>query len=89
MPTIAESGLAGFDSWTWFGVFGPVNTPRAVVDRVNAEMNRIVADPAVRERFAQLGFEATGGTPAEFAAVVKSEAQRWSKVIRDANVKPE
>ncbi len=89
VPTIAESGLAGFDSWTWFGVFGPVNTPRAVVDRVNAEMNRIVADPAVRERFAQLGFEATGGTPAEFAAVVKSEAQRWSKVIRDANVKPE
>ena len=89
LPTIAESGLPGFDSWTWFGIFGPANTPRAVVERVNHEVNRIVADPAVRERFAQLGFETTGGTPAEFAAVVQSEAAKWSKVIRDANVKPE
>jgi tripartite-type tricarboxylate transporter receptor subunit TctC len=52
-------------------------------------MNRILADPAVRERFHTLGFEITGGTPAEFTAVIQSEAQRWSKVIRDANVKPE
>jgi tripartite-type tricarboxylate transporter receptor subunit TctC len=89
IPTIAESGLPGFDSWNWFGIFGPAGTPRAVVDRVNGEMNRILADPAVRERFSQLGFEITGSTPAEFAAVVLSEAQKWSKVIRDANVKPE
>jgi tripartite-type tricarboxylate transporter receptor subunit TctC len=89
IPTIAESGLPGFDSWNWFGVFGPAGTPRVVVDRVNAEINRIVKDPAVKERFAQLGFEVAGGTPAEFAAVVASEAQKWSKVIRDANVKPE
>ena len=89
VPTISESGLAGFDSWNWFGVFGPAGTPRGVVERVNNEMNRIVTDPAVRERFAQLGFETTGGTPAEFAVVVQAEAQKWSKVIRDANVKPE
>ena len=89
MPTMSESGLPGFDSWTWFGIFGPAGTPQAVVDRVNSEVNRIVADPAVRERFAQLGFETTGGTPAQFAALVESETAKWSKVIREANVKPE
>jgi tripartite-type tricarboxylate transporter receptor subunit TctC len=89
LPTVSESGLPGFDSSNWFGVFGPAGTPRAVVDRVNAELNRIMADPAMRERFAQLGFETTGGTPAEFAAVVQNEARKWSQVIREANVKPE
>ena len=89
IPTLSESGLPGFDSWTWFGIFGPAGTPRAVVDRVNAELNRIVNDPAVRERLAQLGFDTAGGSPAQFAAIVESEARKWSKVIRDANVKPE
>ena len=89
IPTVDESGLPGFDSWNWFGVFGPAGTPRAVVERMNAEINRIIADAAVRGRFHGLGFETTGGTPAEFAAVMQSESQRWSKVIRDANVKPE
>jgi tripartite-type tricarboxylate transporter receptor subunit TctC len=89
IPTIDESGLPGFDSWNWFGVFGPANLPRPIVDRLNAEMNRILADAAVRERFHGLGFEVTGGSPAEFVAVVASESQRWSRVIREANVKPE
>jgi tripartite-type tricarboxylate transporter receptor subunit TctC len=89
IPTVSESGLPGFESWNYFGIFGPAGTPRAVVERVNNEMNRILADPAVRERFYTLGFEITGGTPAEFTAVMTSEAQKWSKVIRDANVKPE
>jgi len=89
IPTVAESGLPGFDSWNWFGIFGPAGTPKAVVDRVNAEVNKLLADPAIKDRFAQLGFESTGGTPTEFASVVQSEAQKWSKVIRDSNVKPE
>jgi tripartite-type tricarboxylate transporter receptor subunit TctC len=89
LPTISESGLPGFDSWNWFGVFGPAGTPAAVVERLNAEMNRIISDPAIKERFSQLGFETTGGTPADFAAVVQSEARKWSRVIREANVKPE
>jgi tripartite-type tricarboxylate transporter receptor subunit TctC len=89
IPTIDESGLPGFDSWNWFGIFGPAGTPRAVVERLNTEMNRILADAAVRERFYGLGFEVTGGTPAEFLAVMQSESQRWSKVIREANVKAE
>jgi len=89
IPTVSESGLPGFDSWNWFGVFGPAGTPPAVVERVNAELNRLVGDAAIKERFAQLGFETTGGTPADFAAVVQSEARKWSQVIREANVKPE
>jgi tripartite-type tricarboxylate transporter receptor subunit TctC len=89
IPTVSESGLAGFDSWNYFGIFAPAGTPRQVVERVNTEMNRILADPAIKERFHQLGFEITGGSPADFVAVIASESAKWSKVIRDANVKPE
>jgi tripartite-type tricarboxylate transporter receptor subunit TctC len=87
IPTVDESGLPGFDSWNYFGVFGPAGLPPAVVQRVNAEMNRILADPATRERFLTLGFEVTGGTPQQFAEVVASESRRWGRVIRDANIK--
>jgi tripartite-type tricarboxylate transporter receptor subunit TctC len=89
IPTVAESGLPGFESSNWFGIFGPANTPKAVVERVNAETNRIITDPAIRERFHTLGFETRGGTPRDLADIQRSEAQKWSKVIRDANVKPE
>ena len=87
MPTIDESGLPGFDSYNWFGIFGPAHLPPAVVERLNTEMNKILHDPAVKAKFSQLGFEVTGGTPAEFAQVVQREGQRWSKVIHDAHVK--
>ena len=89
IPTIDESGLPGFDSWNYFGIFGPAGMPPPVVQRVNAEMNKILADPGVKERFKQLGFEITGGTPQQFAEVMASESRRWGKVIRDANIKPE
>ena len=89
IPTVAEAGLPGFHSSVWFGVLAPAGTPQAVVDRVNAEMNRILADAAIRERFATLGFESAGGSPADFVAVIATESAKWSKVIRDANVKPE
>lgn len=89
IPTVDESGLPGFDSWNYFGVFGPASLPPAIVQRLNAEMNKVLADPAIKARFLTLGFEITGGTPAEFAAVVESESRRWAKVIRDANLKVE
>ena len=89
VPTVAESGLPGFESWVYFGIFGPAGTPRAVVERVNAEMNRIIADPVIQERFHSLGFESNGGTPADFAAVMGAESAKWAKVIREANVKAE
>jgi tripartite-type tricarboxylate transporter receptor subunit TctC len=89
IPTVSESGLPGFDSTNWFGVFGPAGLPKAIVDRVDAELNRILSDPAIKERFHTLGFEITGGHPADLAKIMRSEAEKWSKVIRDANVKPE
>jgi tripartite-type tricarboxylate transporter receptor subunit TctC len=89
VPTMSEAGLIGFESVTWFGVFGPAGTPKAVVERLNMEVNKVLADPAIRERFATLGFEPAGGTPAEFAAVVQRDAAKWSKVIKDANVRAE
>lgn len=87
IPTVDESGLPGFDSWNYFGIWGPAGLPAAVVQRVNGEMNRILADPAVKERFLSLGFEITGGTPQQFTEVIASESRRWGNVIRDANIK--
>lgn len=89
IPTVAESGLPGFESVTWFGIFGPAGTPKAVVDRMNAEVNKALQDPDVLARFAQLGFDPAGGSPVDFAAVVKRDADKWSRVIKDANVKAE
>lgn len=89
IPTVAESGLPGFDSTNWFGVFGPAAVPRAVADRIDTELNRILRDPAIKERFHTLGFEITGGHGSDLAAVMRSEARKWSRVIQDANVKAE
>lgn len=89
VPTVAESGLPGFKSVVWFGLLGPAGTPKAVVDRVNAEMNRALQLPDVKDRFSQLGFEPAGGSPADFAQVIQDDATAWQKVIRDAKVRPE
>jgi tripartite-type tricarboxylate transporter receptor subunit TctC len=89
IPTVAESGLPGFESRVWFGVFGPPGLPRDMAERFDAVLNRILADTAVRERFRTLGFEVTGGNAAALAAVMQDDARKWSKVIRDANVKAE
>jgi len=86
VPTVAESGLPGFQSVTWFGILGPANTPRAVVERMNAEMNKALLLPEIQARFAQMGFEPAGGTAAEFAQTIQRDADKWSKVIRDAGV---
>ncbi len=89
LPTISESGLPGFESYNWFGVFGPAALPQPIVDRMNAEMNRVLQDPAVRARFAQLGFEPAGGTPAQFAVMMRKETAKWRKVIEEAHAKAE
>jgi tripartite-type tricarboxylate transporter receptor subunit TctC len=89
IPTVAESGLPGFQSVTWFGVLGPANTPRAVVERMNAEVNKALLLPEIQARFAQMGFEPAGGTAAEFAQTIQRDSQKWSKVIKDAGVRAE
>ena len=89
LPTVSEAGLPGFQSVVWFGLLGPAGLPKPVVDRVNAEMNKTLALPDVKARFAQMGFDQAGGNPASFAQVMQRDAEKWSKVIKDAGVKPE
>ena len=87
LPTIAESGVPGFASDTYFGVFAPAGTPRDIVLRLNAEINKILATADFREKLAVLGADPVGGTPEQFAAEIRSESAKWAKVIKDAGVK--
>ncbi|HEX3098482.1 MAG TPA: tripartite tricarboxylate transporter substrate binding protein [Usitatibacter sp.] len=82
LPTVAESGLPGFDISTWFGVFAPGGTPRDVVERLHAEFVKALADPAVRDTMTKLGAEPVGNTPAQFAAYIQSEARKYAEVIK-------
>jgi tripartite-type tricarboxylate transporter receptor subunit TctC len=87
VPTIAESGLPGYEAVSWFGLFAPASTPREVVNRINRDVQRVLADPEFREKFlAPNQFEPVTGTQSEFAAYVKREADKWSKVIKAANI---
>ena len=82
LPTIAESGLPGFDVNTWFGVFAPGATPRAVVERLHDEFVRALNDSGVRAAMVKLGAEPVGNTPAEFAAYIESEAAKYAKLVK-------
>lgn len=88
LPTIAESGVAGYEAATWYGMLAPVGTPKAVVDRLHGEVVKILAGNT-RQRLEAQGFEPAGTRPAEFAAYIKSEIAKWAKVIKDAGIRPE
>ena len=87
LPTVAESGLAGFDINTWFGIFAPAGTPREAIDRLHAEFTRALALPDVRERLVNLGAEPVGNKPAEFAAYIRAEAEKYARVIKASGAK--
>ncbi|MDO8596539.1 MAG: tripartite tricarboxylate transporter substrate binding protein [Sulfuricaulis sp.] len=89
LPTVAEAGVPGFEAATWHGVFVPAGTPTAIVDRLNAEINRMLQLPDVRERLGALGAEIIGGTPQEFSDHIRREIPKWAKVIKDAGVRVE
>jgi len=89
VPTLAEAGARDQESEIIVGVLVPSGTPRDIIERLNREIVAIVALPAVRERLAALGFEPIASTPAEFSTRIQAEIAKWSKVIRDANIKPE
>ncbi|QNP58013.1 Bug family tripartite tricarboxylate transporter substrate binding protein [Paenacidovorax monticola] len=87
LPTMAESGLPGFSSVTWFGVYLPAGAPPALVERVNKAFNKAIQAPEVAESLAKLGVEpAKPTTPARFDAMVKDDSDRWAKVIRDLKI---
>ena len=89
LPTLAESGFPGFEVISWFGLLAPTATPVVIIDKVHAELERIVANADTRERIAQLGLEASVNSPEEFAVVIKTDTAKWAKVIRAANIKAE
>jgi tripartite-type tricarboxylate transporter receptor subunit TctC len=89
VPTIAESGLPGYEFISWNGVHLPAATPRPIVGKLGAELLRIIALPDVKEKMLGLGMDIAGGTPEEFGALVKSDIAKWAKVIREAGIKAE
>jgi len=90
LPTVAESGVPGYEATTWFGLFAPAGTPREIVLKLHAEAQRNLVDPTFREKFlAPQMFEPMTGSPEEFGEYIKAQQQKWAKVIRDANLKIE
>jgi tripartite-type tricarboxylate transporter receptor subunit TctC len=87
IPTLAEGGLTGFELVAWQGVVAPAGLPRAIVDRLAAQIGKLVADSATRDRLTAIALEPLGGsTPDSFAAFVKSEVDRWAVIVRAAGV---
>ena len=87
VPTIAESGYKGFDATTWFGLLVPAKTPPEIVKRLNDEVNKVLKDPDVRAKLASEGGEVLGGSPEQFAALLKADIGRWGKVVKDSGAK--
>ncbi|CFW36077.1 lipoprotein [Bordetella pertussis] len=86
VPTMAESGLPGFESYNWQGIVAPAGTPAPIIARLNAEFNKILKDPEVVKAIADTDSQAGGGTPEEFGAFIKSETEKWAKVIKAGNI---
>lgn len=89
VPTIAESGFPDFNASPWYGIVAPAGTPKAVVDRLGAELRATMATPSVREKFATLGMEPLSNSPAEFAAFIEKETTKWTKVVKLSGAKPD
>lgn len=87
VPTVAESGVPGYDVSVWFGVLAPAGTPRDIVQRLNAEIRKIIATPEVTDRFLKQGVEPRTGTPEQFGALIKAEVYRWANVVKTAGIK--
>jgi len=89
VPTVAESGLAGYEAAGWFGVLAPAGTPPAVVAKLNAEINRILELPEVKASLASDGAEPAGGTPMRMTESARAASAKWSKLIRELNLRTE
>ena len=87
VPTINESGYKGFDAVTWFGLLAPAGTPKDVIARLNAEFNKALQNPELRKKLGDEGADAAGGTPEQFAALIRDEIPRWGKVVKESGAK--
>jgi tripartite-type tricarboxylate transporter receptor subunit TctC len=89
LPTIAEAGVPGYGAYSWGGISVRAGTPPDIVTRLNAELVRLLREPAVRERLLQIGAEPQPGTPAEYAAMMRAEIAKWAAVVRQAKIRME
>lgn len=89
LPTVAESGVPGFDVTVWLGLLGPARMPPAIVSKVNAQTSKIVALPEVRERLVALGFDPATATPAQFRTIIAAEVDKWAALAKAANIRLE
>lgn len=86
VPTVAEQGVAGYDVSSWAGLMAPAGTPRPIIDRLNAEVQKALQLPAVRSRLEEMGGEARGSTPEEMRAMVATQTQKWTQVVAEAKI---
>lgn len=89
VPTVAESGLAGFEMVSWYGLWGPPNLPREITLKLSSEVAKAVRSPMITERLGDQGFEPAGSTPEQFAAYIKDEIARYARIVKEANIKAE
>jgi tripartite-type tricarboxylate transporter receptor subunit TctC len=86
VPTLDEAGVKGYESLSWSGIVAPAATPRRIIDKLNAAIEKILRDPDVRQRFAGLGVEPVGGPPEAFSRHIRAEAEKWGRVVKTANI---
>lgn len=89
LPTVAESGLPGYEAMPWLGLVAPAGTPPAVVDRLHREVSAVLKEAEVRERFKGWGLDIIGNSPAEFSSFLRRDIDQWARVIKSANIKAE
>ena len=82
VPTFSEAGMKGVEGTAWFAVYAPAKTPDATVKQINAAINKALTSPELRERFGKLGLEPTGGSPADLAAAMKRDTERWAPIVK-------
>ena len=89
LPTVSESGVPGYEASLWWGIFAPSKTPKPIIERLNGEIHKAMATTEMKKVFSDFGAEPSPTTPDAFSAMVKKEIAKWSKVVKDANIKPE
>ncbi|MBC5767869.1 Bug family tripartite tricarboxylate transporter substrate binding protein [Ramlibacter albus] len=87
VPTIAESGYKGFEAVTWFGILGPAKLPKDIVTKLNADFNKALKDPALAKKLEDQGADIAGGTPEEFAKLIREDITRWGKIVKESGAK--
>jgi tripartite-type tricarboxylate transporter receptor subunit TctC len=88
LPTAAESGLPGYEAIGWFGLLAPAATPRAVVEALSRDANRVLSEPEVKEKMLLLGAEPSGNSPEQFAAFIRDDQAKWSRLMRERGIEP-